>query len=105
MTDTVYEIPLTPQPQIFNIVLGAVPYILTLTWNTVAQTWMLDIADSTSVPIVRGIPLVTGADLLAQYAYLELGGSLYVKTDSNADAIPTYTNLGSDSHLYFVVPQ
>lgn len=100
---TTYEIPLTPQPQTFNIVLGAVQYALTLVWNTAAQAWLLDIADNTGVPLVNGIPLVTGADLLAQYAYLELGGALYVQTDSNADALPTYSNLGTDSHLYFVV--
>jgi hypothetical protein len=54
--------------------------------------------------LVSGIPLVTGVDLLAPYAYLGFGGELLVATDGNTAAVPTYANLGTGSHLYFVTP-
>jgi hypothetical protein len=45
-------------------------------------------------PDPQGVPLVTGVDLLAQYAYLGFIGSLVVQTDHDPDATPTYENLG-----------
>lgn len=99
---TVFEIPLIAAPQKLSITLIATVYNLTVSWNTFAQCWMLDIDDASNNSIVTGIPLVTGADLLAQYEYLGIGGPLFVQTDNAIDEIPTYDNLGTDSHLYFV---
>ena len=100
----VYEIPLSGKSQRFGISLGGVQYSLTVWWNAITEGWFLDIASASNSPILSGIPLVTGADLLAQYAYLGIGGSLIVQTDGDVQAIPTYKNLGSASHLYFVTP-
>jgi hypothetical protein len=99
-----YEIPLTPEAQIFTVILGGVNYTLTLMWRSVDDIggWVLDIGDGSNNPLVQGIPLVTGCDLLSQYKYLGFDGSLWVLTDGNATAVPTYPNLGSTSHLYFV---
>ncbi len=102
MTQTVYTIPLNGAPQQFTIALGTTVYTLLLFWNAVQQGWFLNIGDNNNNPIVSGIPLVTGADLLAQYEYLNFGGSLYVQTASDVDAIPTFTNLGTNSNLFFV---
>lgn len=102
----VYEIPLSPRPQTFGITLAGRALNLTLLWRNVDEGgWVLDIADGENVPIVRGIPLVTGADLLGQYAYLGFGGQLIVQTDHDTDAVPTWENLGDTSHLYFVTDQ
>lgn len=95
-----FEIPLTPVPQTFFVSLVGTQYQFTLQWRDPAG-WFLDIADSSSNPIVSGIPLVTGVNLLHQYLYLGLGFELWVQTDA-ADAPPTYTNLGITSHLYAV---
>lgn len=103
MTQTVYEVPLTAAAQEFDMTIGSIQYHFVLKWNYIGNNWVIDIEDQSNNPIVSGIPLVTGADLLAQYASLGIGVELFVQTDNNADAIPTYTNLGSDSHLYFVV--
>ncbi len=78
---TAYEIPLSPKPQTFAIQLAGVNYQLTLTWNDALICWVLDVADANNVPIVLGIPVITGLDLLAQYRYLGFGGSLVVQTD------------------------
>ncbi|WP_412175928.1 phage baseplate plug protein, partial [Escherichia coli] len=49
--------------------------------------------------VISGIPLVTGADLLAQYACMGLGFKLLVVCDDNTQDYPTKTDLGSRSHL------
>ena len=102
MTQTVYTVPLNGAPQQFTIALGTTTYTLLMKWNNAQQGWFLDIGDVNNNSIVTGIPLVTGVDLLAKYAYLNFEGSLYVQTQSNVDAIPTFTNLGTDSNLFFV---
>lgn len=99
---TPYEIPLTPEPQTFSIALAGVTYRLTVAWNSSAGLWVLDIADADSVPLVQGLTLVTGLDLLEQYRHLGIMGSLVVQTDHNTDAPPTLENLGTAGRLYFV---
>ena len=100
---TVYEIPLIAQSQKFSITLAGINYNLQLVWNAYMQAWVLDINDTNNAPVIGGIPLVTGADLLEQYGYLVFGGQLIVQTDNNPDVLPTLDNLGSTSHLFFVV--
>lgn len=98
-----YEIPLTPARQKFRIQLGGVTYTLTFSWNNAPTGgWVVDIADANEVPIVAGLPLITGADLLEQFAYLGIGGQLIVQSDFDVNAVPTYQNLGLTSHLYFL---
>ena len=70
-------------------------------WNTFASCWVLDVADIQKNPIVSGIPLVTGADLLGQFAYLNFGGKLIVVSDGDPFAVPTFDNLGTSGHLLF----
>lgn len=99
-----YEVPLlAAQAQSFSVSLNQLDYNLRVLWNVAANCWVLDIANSDDTPLVSGIPLVTGVDLLSQYAYLGIGGSLFALTDVDTDAVPTYENLGQSSHLYFVV--
>lgn len=103
---TYFEIPLRPsQPQAFTITLAGVTYGMFLQWrDLLAQCWLLDLLDSNGNTMIAGIPLVTGANLMAQYPDVDIGGQLWVATDGNSDATPTFDNLGVDSHLYFVVP-
>ncbi|WP_347252903.1 phage baseplate plug family protein [Leminorella grimontii] len=94
------EIPLTPNNQQFNITLVGVLYKMRVIWRD--PFWCLDISDSRSVPIINGIPLITGADLLAQYAYLNFNFGLIVLCDVDGQVNPTKTDLGRRSHLYVV---
>jgi hypothetical protein len=100
---TYYEIPLSPTPQTFNISLAGVTYKCTVKWNWVSACWVIDIADATGTPMISGIPMVTGANLLEQYAYLGFGGSLVAQTDNAPDVVPTFDDLGSTGHLYWIV--
>ena len=103
-TPTLYAIPLQPQAQTFQVTLASIQYQFTLQYcNAPNGGWILSIADNQGNPIVSSIPLVTGVDLLGQYQYLGLGGSLYVQTPANLGAVPTYDELGVSSFLYFYV--
>jgi len=102
---SVFEVPLSPNPQQLTIQLAGVTYTLRVRWIASAEGgWCLDIGDSANNPILDGVMLVTGADLLAQYPHLNFGGKLGVQTDHDLSAPPTFGNLGLTSHLYFVTP-
>jgi hypothetical protein len=59
--------------------------------------------DSNQNPILTGLPLVTGVDLLEQYGYLGIGGSLVVQSTNDPSLVPNYDTLGSTGNLFFVV--
>ena len=97
---TVSEIPLSPDNQKFAITLAGQNFQMSITWR--AAFWCLDIMDSIGADLIKGVPLITGADLLAQYDYIGLGFSLYVGCDNPANENPTQADLGISSHLYVV---
>lgn len=104
-----YQIPVIPAGgnQAFSIDLNGTTYRLALNWRNARDAgWALDFSDADGNPIVSGIPLVTGADLLAPYKHLSIGGggSLTVTTDGDPEAAPTFDNLGILSHLYWTPP-
>jgi hypothetical protein len=99
-----YEIPLISMPQKLNIELGGTIYILRLRYCfTPMGGWVMDIYDNSGTQLICGMPLVTGCDLLEQYAYVGIQGSMYVETDGNPPEVPTHDNLGTLSHLYYYI--
>ncbi|MDR1020512.1 MAG: hypothetical protein LBL73_07125 [Synergistaceae bacterium] len=99
-----YAIPLTPTPQTFNISLANKEYLLTVRWNAAPEGgWWLDISrPDNGEPILHGLPVVTGTDLLGPFGYLDFGGSLVCYSGASDEA-PTYENLGIGNDLLFVV--
>ncbi len=75
-----------------------------LTWCNPAQCWIFDMLNDDGTPILTGIPLVTGSDLLEQFAYLKLGAQLFAQTDNDPQAVPTFDNLGQTGRFYLVSP-
>lgn len=106
-----FTIPLQPaRPQTFRVTLQSIEYTFKLTWNAVAQIWILDIYDAAgTTPIIQGIPLVTGTDLLGQFAYLPVAAhavlmALSIGPGIPLDQPPTFGNLGVDGQLIYVSP-
>jgi hypothetical protein len=97
-----FRLPLIPDFQRFSITLVGVTYQFVVRWCVPSVCWILDVLDASDAPLLCGVPLVTGCDLLEQYAYLDIGGQLVVQTDSDLDAVPTLANLGSQGNLYFI---
>jgi len=101
MAPALVEIPLLASSERFLVSLAGVQYRFSVLWreSDAGGSWYLDIADASGAPIVSGIALVMGVDLLGQYEYLKLGGSLVL--NSLGDVLPTYTNLGTGVRMYF----
>lgn len=92
------EIPLTANNQSFSVTINSVDYRMSIIWRD--AFWGLDIYDTNDEPLALALPLITGADLLAQYAYLNLEFSLIVLCDKVGQENPTQDDLGTYSHLY-----
>lgn len=92
--------------QTFTTVLNQVSYTFTLIWRNVGMGgWFLDIGDANNNPLICGLPLLPGADMLAQHrADYDLGGGLWVQMDNEPDANPGYLDIGpgGNAHLYFL---
>jgi hypothetical protein len=102
MANPLLEVPLVPSPQILQVQLGSRSYSLRLRFlDTGMGGWIMDINTVNGTPILCGIPLVTGCNLLEQFGYEHIDVILFVYTDGNFSAIPNYSNLGIDSHLVF----
>lgn len=97
-----YEIPLSPHPQTLTVTLPngtEIGMSLIYQFNQ-DNCWILNISDAEGNPLVSGIPLVTGADLLEQYAYLGLGIAMWCSTDGNLSQPPQWYDLGTGAHLW-----
>lgn len=95
-----FSIPLTGIPETFSIAIAGKTYRLTLTYrDTDEGGWVLDIANDTDDPgaaILQGVPLVTGADLLAQYPDLAFGFALTVEHPGDLlEGEPSFRGLGA----------
>jgi hypothetical protein len=108
---TVAEIPTEAgRPFIEKVTWNAVAYTLHFAWNVPAQCWTLDIWDaSDTVPLLNGLAMTTGADLLGQFGYLPLASEaiLIAMTTGPAvspDMVPNFEDLGIDGHIYIVTP-
>ncbi|TDB61647.1 phage baseplate plug family protein [Photorhabdus khanii] len=97
----IVEIPLSPKNQQFDVQLNGINYKMRLMWRDIAG-WILDIMTLDSEPIVNGLPLVFGVNLLEQYCHLGFNGSLIFYGDINQQK-PYRNNLGKEDRLYFVV--
>jgi len=101
MSTTAIELLLKPTNQKLTFSYGGVGYILRTRWHEAEMIgWVLDIALANGEPVVSALPLVTGADLLAQHLHLSLGFGLIVASDMDVDAVPTRASLGSITRLY-----
>ena len=93
----IYEIPLRSGNQKFNVNLGKSIYKLRLIYRI--DQWYLDILDTSEKPLITGLLLCPGIDLLEQYKHV-INGSLYV-VNFEQDEIAKYGYLGSKIKLYY----
>ncbi|CAK8736429.1 hypothetical protein SODG_000142 [Sodalis praecaptivus] len=93
------EIPLTVTNQQFSITLSGTIWQMHIIWRDVAG-WVLDMCNSAGEPVIAGIPLRGGEDLLSQYGWLKPGGRLIVIEDDeqSLDA----AELGNTAKLYWI---
>lgn len=97
---TTYEIPLKPENQRLTVLIGETNYNLRVMWCAASETWVLDISDSNDVPILHGVNLVSGADLLSQHEHLGIGVKMFCGSDGDLLRPPGAADLGITSHLW-----
>ena len=103
MAKNYFQIPLTPNPQRFTVTLSGITYVFVLKYQNVEEGgWVFDIFDASQNPIVCGVPLVTGANLLDQYPHLGFNGRLWVQNLNTPDEVPTFGNLGTEVIVMWV---
>jgi len=100
---SLYEIPLSGTSCSFETTIGGQTITLTFIYRSAPMAgWVMDIGDDEGNPLACGIPLVTGRNLLEPFAYLGFTNqSAFILSDGVPDAVPTFTNLGTGSHLYW----
>lgn len=104
---TIQEIPLVAGNQTFAITLNQTEYNFRILWRASRNPcWVLDIADSANTPLLSGVPMLPGINLLGQHKHLAIGGNgiLFIGVDGDVNAVPSWDNLGSTAHLYWVPP-
>lgn len=88
------EIPVNSDlAQRFSVAIDGVRYRVRVTYNSFREVWTMDLEDS-SGPVVSGISLVGGVDLVKQYNLPFQGMYVINLEDSSADA--SATNLGEE---------
>lgn len=102
---TVQEFPLRPEAQEMSITLGTTEYQVRFGWaDTVDGGWFIDISALDGTPLLRGLPLTAGENVLQQFDYLGIPGEIRVMTDNDQLVEPTYANLGSNGKVLFITP-
>ena len=107
-----YSTPLTrinlqpAQNQSLSVNLNGTDYRLRLLFNAAVSDpfWALDIGDANGAPMVCGIPLLPGQNLLEPYGHLDIGGggALFCYGAGATDGgIPDWDTLGVSWQLYF----
>lgn len=89
--------------QSFVTQLGSVKYQFDICWNDRAGVWNMDMTiASTQTPILQGVPLLLGADLLADYN-LNMG-SMIVVDEMGTSTDATVDDLGNRINVYWFSP-
>lgn len=87
----------------FRVRLEATVIALRLNFNTRARSWTLDLEAEDGSPIVRGLRLVEGVDLLAPFRYDGRlpPGQLFVRDTSGAHRDPGRDDLRADVRIVY----
>src|ERR1700735_4890188 len=64
-------------------------FFLLLSYNEIAEYWVMQIFDNNQNPLLTDIPLVTGLDLLRQDQYLGIGSLFLLNVSTSGGTGPT----------------
>ncbi|HCW79877.1 MAG TPA: hypothetical protein DG942_02085 [Ruminococcaceae bacterium] len=76
-----------------------ITFIITQSWNEQAGYWTISIYNQESEPLVLGIPLLCGHDLLEQYQYLKIGSLYLINIGDPTIENPDANNIGQNFKL------
>jgi len=71
----------------------SISLVITLSYNAFAGYWVMGILDATHTPLVIGIPMLCGYDLLRQLQHLNIGSAALFNVGAPTVEYPDSTNL------------
>lgn len=80
-----------------------ITFIITQSYNEQAKYWVMGIYDQSNNPIITNIPMLSGYNLLEQYAYLNIGEIYVINIGDQAIESPDDTNIGNNFELKWVL--
>lgn len=90
----IYELPMTDDAsQEFISTIDKVKYLFRVQLNVRADIWTIDISTSVDNPIITGLPLVMGVDLLSTERFAR--GMLFLVDYSGRGGDPTADNISN----------
>lgn len=100
-------IPWKPFPSfIQEITFEDTPYLLQHIWNSRGEYWTLTFRDRDENPVLLGLKLVKGIELIARYPDRGLPpGYLYVTNESGDLAKPTYLSMIEEADVLLYVTE
>jgi hypothetical protein len=101
-----FEIPLTNDPsQKLELELNGIRYFLSVQFNFNSGIWLFKIADSEEQPIIEGLPLTLGNNILEPFVDVErLLGQFWMVDEREQDQDADSETLGSDVKLIYYPP-
>lgn len=98
------EFPLLPATaQEMTITLGTKEYTVRFAWCATPEGgWFMDMYDLALEPMIRGLPLVAGVNVLQQFDYLQIPGEIRVQVDEDTLIEPTFENFGTTGKVVFI---
>lgn len=100
----ILSLPITNTPEKFSISLNGTEFVLVSRWNDAPEAgWIVDFYDEDELPLIMNVPLILGANLLSQYAYIAVEGLVYVINEEPDFPVPTLNNLGISSFVLYEV--
>lgn len=100
----IIEIPTDPTLYSYKeeIVIDDVSYVITLSWNSRFNFWIISFALTDGTELISGMKVVYGIDLFAQYPANGLpNGSLYLLSNDSSNK-PAFGELGDTVSLIYV---
>jgi hypothetical protein len=92
---TPFNIPLRKYPRYRQeVTLDDTQYIIDISWNARGEFWFFDLYDRDQKPLLKGVKMVFGYDMLNQYNKSTLpSGSLVLLDPSGSFNRPDYENI------------
>lgn len=90
----------------FRVGLSGVQYTFTIRYNSRMARWILDLADAQETPIITGVPLLIGLNLLGRFAG-QTGvpiGKFYITDDTFGSTQPTRNSFSVTHTLWYLDP-
>lgn len=98
----IFEIPLNPFSECFEIEIEGQKYTFKTRWNPFLKRWVLDLCRSKNDCLISNLAMVACTDLAYQYEHLKLGWKFVLQVDGQPESEADEKNLGKEARLLVI---